>query len=384
VDQVPRLWIDRRDSGLIRIKRSASGSTRDARVAARRSTPTVQRTPDAPARQPGQRDGQHGRHSDMVRERNELEEDAEHGRYRLGAAAIVLLGEPLRRGSSRPAATSAAVAASVAHTKPSQCSVRMGSMRMSCLLPGSASGPARGRDRCELDSHQGPARAPMRSWRPLPNREERPMTHATLRIIREEHAAMAAMLRSILLLLEQARRQATLPDFAALRAMIFYVDEFPEKKHHRKESELLFPKLRARTPRSREVLDQLEQDHARGEGRIRDLEHALLGFEMLGEPRRVAFETAAARYVEFYLAHMALEEREILPLAERCLTPQDWVDLDEAFAQNRDPLTGHAPEPDYRALFTRIVNLVPAPIGLGPPRASPAPAPAFDHHPQTS
>ena len=191
------------------------------------------------------------------------------------------------------------------------------------------------------------------------------MPNDTLRIIREEHMALAAMLRSILLLLEQHRRQATQPDFAALRAMLFYVDEFPEQRHHRKESELLFPKLRARTPLSRELLDKLDEDHARGEHMIRELEHALLGFEILGESRRRAFEDAAQRYVDFYLAHMAMEEREILPLAQRVLTAQDWADLDEAFKANRDPLTGHEPEADYRALFTRIVGLVPAPIGLG-------------------
>ena len=194
------------------------------------------------------------------------------------------------------------------------------------------------------------------------------MTHATLRIIREEHAALSAMLRSILLLLAQHRRQGTLPDFAALRAMLFYVDEFPEQRHHRKESELLFPKLRARSPLARELLDQLDGDHAAGHLRIRDLEHALLAFEMLGEARRREFEDAAQRYVDFYLAHMAVEEREILPLAQHALTPQDWADLDEAFLANRDPLTGHEPETDYRALFTRIVSAVPAPIGLGEPR----------------
>ena len=176
------------------------------------------------------------------------------------------------------------------------------------------------------------------------------------------------MLRSIMLLLEQHRRQRTLPDFAALRAMIFYVDEFPEKRHHRKESELLFPKLRARTPLSRELLDDLDADHARGERNIRDLEHALLGFEMMGESRRQAFEVAAQRYVDFYLTHMAKEEREILPLAERVLTADDWAELDDAFAANRDPLTGHAPEADYTAMFTRIVAMVPAPIGLGTAR----------------
>jgi hemerythrin-like domain-containing protein len=192
------------------------------------------------------------------------------------------------------------------------------------------------------------------------------MSHSTLQIIRAEHAALSAMLRSIPLLLAQHRRHGSLPDFAALRAMLFYLDEFPEKRHHQKESMLLFPKLRARSPLLREQLDHLDAEHARGERDIRHLEHALLEFEMLGEPRRRAFELAVDRYVAFYQAHMAMEEQEILPLAERVLTAADWAELDSAFEANRDPMTGHEPEPDYRALFSRIVNLVPAPIGLGP------------------
>jgi hemerythrin-like domain-containing protein len=189
-----------------------------------------------------------------------------------------------------------------------------------------------------------------------------------LRIIHDEHAALAAMLRSILLLLAQHRREGTLPDFAALRAMLFYMDEFPEQRHHLKESQLLFPKLRSRTPAANQVLDRLDEDHARGERAIRDLEHALLAFEMMGEPRREAFEQAAQQYADFYFQHMSLEEKEVLPLAEKALTAQDWAELDEAFAANRDPLTGHEPEDDYRALFSRIVNALPAPLGLGEAR----------------
>jgi hemerythrin-like domain-containing protein len=192
------------------------------------------------------------------------------------------------------------------------------------------------------------------------------MTHAALRIIHEEHVALSAMLRSIPLLLQQHRRQGTLPDFAALRAMLFYVDEFPEKRHHQKESQLLFPKIRERTPEAAAVLDRLDRDHANGEKAIRDLEHALLAFEMLGEPRRDGFERAAQQYVDFYFEHMSVEEKHVLPLAEKALTAQDWTELDAAFLANRDPLTGHEPEQEYRALFSRIVNLLPAPIGLGP------------------
>lgn len=192
------------------------------------------------------------------------------------------------------------------------------------------------------------------------------MTSATVRIIRLEHGALAAVLHSLVMLLEQYRKGHATPDFETLRAMLFYVDEFPEKRHHPKETELLFPKLRARTPLSRSLLDKLDSDHASGERRIRHVEHALLAFEMLGEPRREAFEHAVRQYSDFYLAHMRLEEQEILPLAEHTLTEEDWRELDDAFARNRDPLTGHNPDSAYNALFTRIVNHVPAPLGLGP------------------
>lgn len=188
-----------------------------------------------------------------------------------------------------------------------------------------------------------------------------------LDIIRDEHQALAAMLRSLTLLLAQARREHKLPDFGVLRAMLFYMDEFPERLHHPKESTLLFPKLRERCPDLAPVLARLEDDHSAGEHEVRELQHALLAFELLGEPRRAAFELAAQDYVAAYLEHMAVEEREVLPAARRTFTPEDWQALDEAFAANRDPLTGHAAEAEFAPLFQRILMTAPAPIGLGPP-----------------
>src|SRR5688572_20871945 len=154
------------------------------------------------------------------------------------------------------------------------------------------------------------------------------MSHTTLAVIRKEHAAFAAVLRSLQMLLAEHRQRRSLPDFSVLRAMLFYVDEFPEKRHHRKESELLFPKLRARTTLARDLLDRLDEEHLQGEWLIRDLEHSLLAFEMMGEGRREAFETDVARYADFYLAHMWAEEQKILPLAEQALTQEDWAELD--------------------------------------------------------
>lgn len=191
------------------------------------------------------------------------------------------------------------------------------------------------------------------------------MRPLTLTIIQEEHAALAAMLRSLSMLLQQSRRNGTPPDFEVLRAMLFYIDEFPERLHHTKETTLLFPKLRSKVPGLSDTLKRLDQEHTNGERAIRHLEHLMIAYEVMGESRREAFENAVGRYVEFYLSHMGLEEQTILPAAKAHLSPEDWAELDQAFAENRDPLAGHGSLEIYQPVVQKILNKAPAPIGLG-------------------
>lgn len=193
------------------------------------------------------------------------------------------------------------------------------------------------------------------------------MVHTSLRVIRDEHAALSAMLRSMLQMVERGPDGDDPNFFDVLRAMLFYVDEFPERLHHPKESDLLFPRVAAKAPEFLDTIAQLEKDHLGGEAAVRELQHQVLAWELLGDSRRATFGAAAKQYVEFYLAHMRLEETVILPAAERLLSAEDWRTLDLAFEQNQDPLSGKYPrDPAYDRLFTRIVMHAPAPIGLGP------------------
>lgn len=194
------------------------------------------------------------------------------------------------------------------------------------------------------------------------------MKHEALKIIHEEHRALAALLETLRLLAERLGPVADPRDLSLIRAIFFYIDEFPERLHHAKETSLLFPRLRSRAAEAASVLDTLDEQHARGESAIRELEHLLLAYEQLGERRRKPFITALNRYVEFYTGHMAIEDAQVMPLAEKRLTEEDWRELNAAFAENRDPLTGHTPSEEYAALFERIVTMAPAPIGLGPER----------------
>lgn len=196
--------------------------------------------------------------------------------------------------------------------------------------------------------------------------EEPAIKHTSLQIIRDEHSSLAAMLRSMHMMVERGPGDTPEPFFDVLRAMLFYIDEFPERLHHPKESDLLFPRVVRASPSVMAVVQRLESDHMNGEKAVRELQHLLLAWELLGEPRRPAFTAQCKQYITFYLDHMRLEETVILPEAEKVLTEADWKELDAAFEKNCDPLTGkYPPDPAYDRLFTRIVMRAPAPIGLG-------------------
>ena len=192
------------------------------------------------------------------------------------------------------------------------------------------------------------------------------MKHPSLQIIRDEHSSLAAMLKSMTMMVERGPGDNPEQFFDVLRAMLFYIDEFPERLHHPKESDLLFPRVVRAAPSVMAAVQRLESDHMNGEKAVRELQHLLLAWELLGEPRRSAFVAQCQSYVKFYLEHMRLEETVILPEAERVLSDADWKELDAAFEKNCDPLTGkYPPDPAYDRLFTRIVMRAPAPIGLG-------------------
>lgn len=191
------------------------------------------------------------------------------------------------------------------------------------------------------------------------------MPYPALRIIRDEHAALSSLLQSVLLMIERGPDDNPERFFDVMRAMLFYVDEFPERLHHPKESDLLFPRLARAAPELMPVIQRLEAEHMRGEGRIRELQHQLLAWELLGDARRLEFSEAAKRYVAFYLEHMRIEETQLLPVAQKMLTDNDWAVLDAAFQRGRDPLAGGSYDPCYDRLITRIVIRAPAPVGVG-------------------
>lgn len=183
------------------------------------------------------------------------------------------------------------------------------------------------------------------------------MQHLSLRIIREEHSTLSAMMKAMRAMVERGPAGNPAQFFDVLRAMLFYFDEFPQRLHHTKETELLFPRVLKAVPELAEDIARLDRDHAAVEQAVRELQHLLLGWELLGESRMPAFIEKAHRYVDTYQEHMRLEETVILPQTIKALSDADWKELDAAFEENRNPYLGRfPPDPAYDRLFSRIMK----------------------------
>jgi len=180
-----------------------------------------------------------------------------------------------------------------------------------------------------------------------------------LAVIRDEHRSLAAVLHGLELLVHEVRAKGTPPRFDLLRAMLYYIREFPEKLHHPKEELYLFRKLRERTSEFNEVLDELQRQHAESGRYVDELEQAIARYEADPEGGLEAFAAAARRFAAGQEQHMRLETRVIIPAARQYLSVEDWAVIGASFAENGDPRFNADTDEEFRQLFVRIQNLAP-------------------------
>jgi len=184
--------------------------------------------------------------------------------------------------------------------------------------------------------------------------------HAPLAIVGDEHRSLAAVIHGMEYLVRQAREQRMAPSFALLHAMLHYIKAFPETLHHPKEDAYLFRKLRERTGEFDATLDELQRQHEEGHELVAELERSLLAYEAVPERGLSRFAAAVERFATSQMEHMALESKVIIPAARKYLTDEDWAEIGAAFAGNADPRFSVDNDEEFRQLFARIINLVPA------------------------
>ena len=149
--------------------------------------------------------------------------------------------------------------------------------------------------------------------------------HKAIELIRREHRDIALVVQCFATVLREVREGKLVADPALFEAIIDYMQNFPDRFHHPKEEDYLFKALRERDPSAAPLLDQL------GTRSITTASVASPTCAGSSTPSRRTSKRASRRstqaataYIDFQKHHMALEEREVLPAAEKALSDADW------------------------------------------------------------
>lgn len=182
--------------------------------------------------------------------------------------------------------------------------------------------------------------------------------------IQKDHQRFSALLHCFDKVVADAEAGSS-PNLELLGSMIDYVESFMDRFHHPKEDEYLFRVLRARRPEMEPVLNQMREDHYQGRRRLETLREALEAYDGVSQEALADLRAAFDDYLELERKHIGIEEREILPQARDALTHEDWVEINDAFGANKDPLFSDTRQRRFELLFNTIEHLAPPPFGRG-------------------
>jgi branched-chain amino acid transport system ATP-binding protein len=183
-------------------------------------------------------------------------------------------------------------------------------------------------------------------------------------IIKSEHQNLLAVLYSLEMLIEEVD-SGKKPVFSIFHGLLTYIDRFLDCYHHPKENDYLFPRLMARAPDTTELVTKLGKQHKQGSLLFVEMLKALSAYEFYGDSEFPGFREAVLNYARFEREHVQIEERDLLPRAREALQASDWEEIDAAFSENQDPMFGEKWNSEFSQLLNKLVNSLPAPLGLG-------------------
>jgi nucleotide-binding universal stress UspA family protein/hemerythrin-like domain-containing protein len=176
-------------------------------------------------------------------------------------------------------------------------------------------------------------------------------------IIRDEHRSLAAVIHALVMFVDQANPV----DPRLLRAMLSYIQTFPQRLHHPKEDVYLFARLRQRTRDCDVMIDELQLQHKAGDAAFAELSTHVEAVEAARPGALESLRQSVHTFAEQQWQHMSTEERVALPAAQRYLTEEDWSAVATAFGENGDPRFDLEIEESFDQIASRLLRQVERP-----------------------
>jgi hemerythrin-like domain-containing protein len=178
--------------------------------------------------------------------------------------------------------------------------------------------------------------------------------HELLHQLSRDHANLARLLQVL---------ERQLDDFHAghehdldlLCELVEYLSSYEDQIHHPTE-ELVFARLGELAGDRQALLDTLAEQHRSLAAMTKKFRDSLEAIMHEGVVLRQAVEDQGRAMVGLLREHMALEDREALPLAGRLLQAADWAWVLERAPKYNDPVFGNPDPARFRTLFQHLAE----------------------------
>lgn len=175
--------------------------------------------------------------------------------------------------------------------------------------------------------------------------------------IGDEHRSILAVALAMQDMVRQAPGSWSEQELACLEAMLDFLLQLSTNVHHPKEEQFLHRALRLRVPPCHELLLELESQHLVELKLLRRCQFCLTEVTSELGASSAPLVDAVRALADAIQHHIALEEKEVLPLAVQHLQADDWNDLALQFQEQGFPGAHSMQVSETRHLFTLIATL---------------------------
>ena len=141
------------------------------------------------------------------------------------------------------------------------------------------------------------------------------------------------------------------PDFAMMRSIVVYIQQYPEVAHHPLE-DMIYSILLKREVKV-DLLQKLISDHTDLENVTRNLRESV-ELRIQGDFSEDKLKQRLSKFLIRQRQHLYIEELEIYPLTISTLTKEDWEKVQSVLPHGDDPVFGTRTREDYELLYRQI------------------------------
>jgi len=173
-------------------------------------------------------------------------------------------------------------------------------------------------------------------------------------IMHDRQRAMSSTLLAMRTIARRSLKAGTPPDFAQLRRLLRYLERFPQGLHQPLEEKHLFPAVLRRDPGAERAVKRAKRDHAACVGYLDRLRTALAYWQKGDPAAGPQVAVLADDYARFCRLHARIESRDVLSVARKVLSEQDWRAIEQAYGAVDDPLARSRSRADCTAALLAI------------------------------